>query len=291
MTTTIFRKNKGVSCVASDSRVTLVDVKTNLPLKWFDSSNFKKNILIDDVVYGFAGTNAMFKVFLETYDTAENSEYVLDTVVELAKKYRVQFFVLRYDGTALKLFAYSPKAVNQGVQMPEIHRISSDPVIDKGIYAIGSGKFSKEYKKHKKDLSAQVPIRRIIAANNAGLRKAGLLDLDRRLASGTLTLEESKEAFLACSKKGGDVFTGGEIAMSRQNATKQEIAEQIAILNQMDATAKAMGAVCASPVNAVLEVAQLKTMEQYAVTPHKVEMTEERRILFEKMERVLTAAI
>ncbi|MFL1907216.1 hypothetical protein [Plesiomonas shigelloides] len=289
MTTTIFRKNNDDACIASDSRVTWVDKLSNLPTKWFDSTDFLKTLSIDDVMYGFAGTNVMFKLFLQNYTTRDESEFVLDTLVQLAKQNQVQFFIIRYDGTELKLFAYSPPHP-EDPKSPEICRFSQDPAIDKGIYAIGSGKFSKEFKKHRANKNAQVPIRKIITANQLGLKKARMLDLDQKVASGTLSLEESKQAYLACKSKGGDLFTGGEVKMTK-NATRQQIAEQVAILNRMDQQAKASGAVCASPVNASLEVKQLNSLGQYAVSPNTIDASEKRSILFNKMQETLRVSI
>lgn len=254
--------------------------------KWYDSKDFLKNMIIDGVMYGFAGSNAMFKIFLLNYCSKETSDFVLDTVVQLAKKNRVQFFIIRYDGEELKLFAYSPPADGS----PEIFRISADPCINRSAYAIGSGKFSKEYKKNKGEKSAQVPIRRIISANMKGLKCAGMLDLDKRMANGIMTIEESKMAFQACNRKGGDLFTGGDVNMS-QNATREKIMEQVAIMDRMDQQAKAVGSVCASPVDANLEVEQLRLMGLKAVSDHRIEDTEERKALFRRMQETLSASI
>lgn len=286
MTTTIFRKNKSEACIASDSRVTLVDKEQNLPVKWFDSKDFLKNLIIDDVMYGFAGTNVMFKLFLENYGSIDDSEFVLDTLVELAKQNEVQFFIIRYDGTNLKLFAYSPP--HGGA--PEIFRISTDPVITKGMFAIGSGKYSKEYKKNRVNKNVQVPIRKIISANQLGLKKARMLHLDTKVMSGAITLDESKRAFIACQKKGGDLFTGGEVKMTNK-VTRQQMEEQVAILDRMDQQAKAVGAVCASPVDAQSEVKQLRAIGQYAVSPNSIRKSEERTVLLEKMQVKLQSSI
>ncbi|MBS9822615.1 hypothetical protein HKB31_16635 [Vibrio alginolyticus] len=285
MTTTIFRKNNDQACIASDSRVTWVDKNQGLPTKWFDSIDFLKTMMIDGVMYGFAGTNVMFKLFLQNYTTKADSEFLLDTIVQLAQVNQVQFFIIRFDGTNLKLFAYSPPG-----DAPEILRISTDPAIDKGMYAIGSGKYSKEYKKNRANKNAQVPIRKIITANRLGLKKARILDLDKKVSSGVLTHEESQQAYFACQSKGGDLFTGGEVKMTK-SVTRQQMDEQVAILDRMDQQAKATGAVCASPVDASLEVKQLHSLGQYAVSPNSIEVSEKRTVLLEKMQSVLHASI
>lgn len=288
MTTTIFKKNKKLACIASDSRVTLVDKESNLPIRWFDDQEFLKTLTIDDVMYGFAGCNAMFKIFLAHYTCKEDSEILLDTLVELAHKNQVQFFIIRYDGQ-LKLFAYSPPNPST-TENSEIFRVSTDPVIDKSTYAIGSGKFSKEFKRNQTNPSAQVPIRKIISANQLGLRKAGMLDLARNLTSGDITLDDSRQAYLACFNKGGDLFTGGEVRMT-QNATREMIQKQVAILERMDQQAKAVGAVCASPVNAGLEIKQLASIGQYAISPEKGKLSVNHSALFKDMQEALNASI
>jgi hypothetical protein len=286
LTTTIFRKDGNTACIACDSRVTWIENDSGFPLRWFDSTDFRKAIIIDDVMYGFAGSNAMFKIFLEHYSNRDDSEFVLDTVVKLAKGYRVQFFIIRYDGVELKLFGYSPKSEIY----PEIFRSSADPSIPKSCYAIGSGKESKEYKKHKISKNAQLPIMKIISANSKGLKKAGMLDLNERVAKGNLDLELSKQAYFACQNKGGDLFTGGDVNMS-QSATREQITEQVAIMNRMDQEAKANGAVCASPINATLEVQQLKSMGLKAVSDNRIDSSEKRMRLYRKMEESLIASI
>ncbi|EKO3472633.1 hypothetical protein NTH41_001323 [Vibrio fluvialis] len=285
MTTTIFKKNKKEACIASDSRVSWVNDQ-GMPVKWFDPKDYRKTIMIDDVMYGFAGTNVMYKLFLEHYTTKEEAESLLDLLVHLAKERKVQFFIIKYCGEALRLFAYSPP--NQF--SPEIYRISVDPAIDRDTYAIGSGKFSKEYKKNRMSKHAQVPIRKIINANALGLKKQGMLDLDMRVATSLLSIDESRQAYQACQLKGGDLFTGGEIKMSK-SATRQEIADQIALLDRMDNESKANGAVCASPVNAISEVKELNCIGHYAVSPFSVNVTQERQKLLESMRQRFDASV
>lgn len=287
MTTTIYRKVNSSVSITSDSRVTLVD-KAGMPIQWYDSTDFLKTVGIDGDIYGFAGANIIFKNFLDLYTSRDKAEFLLDTLVSSARENSIQFFILRYDGLVLKLFAYSPPSPNGGDY--EIYRVSQDPVIEESIYAIGSGRDSKEYKKNKISPNAQVPIRRIIAANLNGLKKHKLLHLDVKAASETLTPEESKSVFLACKIKGGDIFTGGEIKVT-QHISKQQIEAQVAILNGMDMQAKALGAVCASPVNAALEVKHLQKIGQYPVSHHVLEITNERQALLEKIQNSINLSL
>lgn len=282
MTTTIFRNNKkNGACIASDSRITWVD-KNGIVKGWVDSQGYKKSLSIDDVLYGFAGTNSMFKLFLENYTDKSSSEDLLDTIVSYAETHRIQFSIIRYDGE-LKLFAYSPP--NQHNQA-EIYKTSTDKAINQNYYAIGSGKYSKAYKANKINKMAQVPIYKIISANEAGLRKANMVDLASNAASKKITNDDSKRAYQACQKQGGDLFTGGEVNMTK-NATRDEILEQVAILEQMDSHAKAMGAVCASPIHAESEIKQLESLGHTAISPRKVEMSEKRQELFDKFNKSL----
>jgi len=284
LTTTIFRKHNGFANIYSDSRVTWVGNR-GLPQRWLDPIGYRKTIMIDDVLYGFAGANVMYKIFLENYTTLEESEFLLDTCVDFAKKATIQFFIIRYDGQNLKLFAYSPPGDENLVQ-PEIYRVSSDPCIDKDMYAIGSGKYSKEFKKNRKNKNSSFIIQKIIAANTLGMKKQGMLDLGQTVKERVLTLEESAQAYHACRDRGGDVFTGGDINMS-QNATKQQINEQIELLERMDQEAKAANAVCASPVDAASEVRELSSQGQYSISPHIITRTPERQALLNKMRATL----
>lgn len=288
MTTTIFKSDKSGSSIASDSRVTLVDKYTNLPIQWFDNTDFLKSLCIDNVLYGFAGANTMFKQFLINYTTKEESENLLDSLVEVACQDKIQFFIMRFDGT-LKLFAYSPPDLSNP-NSDEIYRVSTDPIIDKSTYAIGSGKYSKEYKKNIMNKNAQVPIRKIISANVVGLKKAGMVELSITDSSGPMTTDVSEKAFFACLQKGGDLFTGGEVRMTK-HANKEIIDNQISVLDNMDMKAKAVGAVCASPVNASFEVAQLKSLGQYAVSPRKFDASGKNNALINRLKASVKASI
>jgi hypothetical protein len=241
---------------------------------------------IENALYGFAGLNVMFKMFLTMYISKETAHYVLDTLVIYAKSNRIQFSIISYSDEELRLFSYSPPSEDY----QEIMRLSSDPAIPKGYYAIGSGGNSKMYKKHKTELCPTIPIRKIIKANIEGLRKQGMLDLENILAKRPLTQEESRDAFRACSRKGGDLLTGGEIKVC-QNTEKVNLAKQIEIMDKMDQQAKAQGAVCASPFNANAEVIKLNSLGQYSVSPNEIKVDAERRILLDKMDEIFKGSI
>ena len=289
LTTTVFRKKEHDAFMACDSRSSLVDKSNGMITKWFDSAKYKKTINIDGVMYGFAGLNTLYKIFLENYSDRETSEDILDAVVELAKNNIAQFMLMRYDGENLKIFAYSPP--NALHRVPEIYKISSDLPIETDCYAIGSGKDSKMYLKHQFNASPQVPIHQIISTNKTALSKKKYRHLVLKVSKGnTLTTAESLELYKACSLKGGDLFTGGIVNMCK-NATKQEIIEQVAIMEDMDKQAKASGAVCASPINAALEKAHLESLGHSAVSSNRVVMNENMSRLLEKMQDRFDASI
>lgn len=289
MTTTAFRKVGKEVSMASDSRVTMIDDYTGLPIKWFDSTDFKKTVMLDGVMYGFAGANVIFKMFLDMYQDKATSEHLLDTLVYFSRQHRIQFFIIRYDLPDLKLFAYSPSS-SHGVDSPEILRISADPAIERNIYAIGSGKYSKAYKQYKMNKSVHLPIRKIISANGQGVKKAGMIELNKKGFQGTISTEESRDLYQACASRGGDLMTGGEINMTR-NMTAQERKEQVDILHRMDLEAKAVGAVCASPVDASFEVRELRALGQYSVSPHAACDLGGRQNLLDEMNFILKESI
>jgi hypothetical protein len=259
-------------------------------VRWFDSPGYKKTIILNDVIYGFAGANSMYKIFLSNYTNKEDSENVLDLLVETGRIERAQFAILRYDiiQEELKLFIYS--APND-FGSPEIYRISMDEPLDTKIYAIGSGKHSKMYKRNKSGEFAQTPIYRIISANDGVLKKTAHKKIIKNMLDGeNLTKEQSILLYQACNSKGGDLFTGGNVNMSK-NASKQEIDEQILIMDQMDHLAKAAGAVCASPINAILEKQHLESLGYNALSKHRVKTSGSNAELLRKMQDQLNASI
>lgn len=286
MTTTTFREVDGIASMASDSRVTWIDDVTALPVKWFDSSDYQKTVSLDNVMYGFAGANVIFKTFLTLYKDKQSSEFLLDTLVQHAEMHRIQFFIIRYESLKLKMFAYSPVSDNY----PEIRRISTDPAIDKKIFAIGSGQFSKAYKTNKSHKLVNFPIRKIIAANDKAFKKTGMMNIYQKGVLGTINTDEALAAYTACLQKGGDLSTGGKINMIK-NMTNEERLEQVAILDDMDKAAKTVGAVCASPVDAVKEVNRLHSLGLYAVSPNTLDSSPMRNELLKEMEDILYSSV
>ena len=236
----------------------------------------------------------IFKIFLEIYSSTQNpkaeAEEILDTVVEIAKLNKIPFMIIRYDEQGLKMFAYSPPHPERGI--PEIYKISKDSIIDTDIYAIGSGKESKMFAKHQKDKQPTVPIYKIISTNKSALTKKKYRALVRSVSDEGKLLSplESKALHEACNQKGGDLFTGGVVNMCK-NATNKEIKDQIALMDQMDATAKAAGAVCASPINALREKRHLEALGQTAVSKQKVQIDAKKLDWMKTMQSRLDASI
>jgi len=122
------------------------------------------------------------------------------------------------------------------------------------------------------------------------MKKQGMLQLNKKVLQEEISPDESRDAYIACQQKGGDLFTGGEVNMSQLN-TNTDIKKQIDIMNDMDLMAKANDSVCASPINAELEIEQLNRIGQFSVSPERVEITPERNALFSEMDKILGASI
>lgn len=73
--------------------------------------------------------------------------------------------------------------------------------------------------------------------------------------------------------------------------TKEQLKEQVAILDAMDKHAKAAGAVCASPVYTDFEVRQLQAMGQDAVSRNVIEQSAERSALLAEMQLILNESV
>jgi hypothetical protein len=114
--------------------------------------------------------------------------------------------------------------------------------------------------------------------------------MQRMIDGGILTKEESIILHNACNAKGGDLFTGGRVNMSK-NASRKEIDQQVLIIDTMDARAKAAGAVCASPINATLERKNLESLSHQAVSAQKVEVHESNVRLMQRMKDQIDANI
>lgn len=293
MTTTVFRKDGDNASIACDSRTSWVD-QYGYIVKWIDNPKYKKAIMLDGVMYGFAGANCIFQLFLDLYSKSTNpkeeSEAILDTLVEYSKNNKYQFMIIRYDEIGLKMFAYSPP--NTLENAPELYKISKDSIIDTDTYAIGSGKESRMYLKHQGEKVPTVPIHKIISTNKLALTKKQFKLLVKRVSAGQhlLSAYESKQLHNACYLKGGDLFTGGVVNMCK-SATMKEVLTQINIMERMDCQAKASGAVCASPINALHEKQNLEALGHKAISDHKVEIDDKKLQMMRYIESKLEASM
>jgi hypothetical protein len=252
--------------------------------KWLDVPEYRKVISIDDVLYGFAGANMFYEAFLREYDgVIKNSDFVLDNLIEAARKHSAQFYMIRFD-RELALFAYSPKHNND----PEIYRISKDPRISKTRFAIGSGQYSGMYKKFRNKGAAPLSIRKIIGANNKAIREHQLHDLAVKGTASILSTDEAVKISAACNLLGGDLATGGNIQIARRGrrmkSEKEAVMEQAELLAKVDAQASANGLYCASPFNAREEAARLESIGQPVHSEFKVDVTPESMQFQSKLE-------
>ena len=255
MTTTVFRLDDKVGRIGSDSRVSFIYDSGGVK-RVFDSPDYFKIANIDGKLYGFAGANMMFKVFLMHYDYLfSDPDLVLDSLVAIAKENKIQFAMLRFDGE-LREFAYSPPQQGEF----ELLLTSKSKPLDTKYYAIGSGKHSKEYRKFRLSRRAQTPIIKIITANKTAIKKIKDVGIAKKIGQEQFSLDESRLLSQACQNHGGDIFTGGEVRIMENglSITTADIAKnQVEILDNLDRLAKSEGAVCASPICAEREIENL----------------------------------
>ena len=283
MTTTTFRIDKNnIARMGSDSRVSWVTNK-GLVVRVFDSPSYFKVANINGVLYGFAGTNFIFRKFLESYtDVVLDSNKVLDTLVALAHHNRIQFCLLRYDGE-LREFANSPAALGE----KEIFLDSKSPPLQTKYHAIGSGRGSKMYNKNKTNNHVCLPIRKIIGANVKTLNKKQYAAIKSKIGVSDFTEDEAIAIFHACDRAGGDIFTGGEIRImekQRTVTTQEAAAKQVQILKRIDGEAKSRGVVCASPINAAKEIAQLQNLGVAPVRKGGIDPSIKKSAMYKSME-------
>jgi len=275
--------------MGSDSRVSWID-NYGLLAKVADSPDYYKVANINNVLFGFAGTNSMYKVFLQNYEHAvEDSTKLLDTLVAYASLNRIQFSMLRFDGE-LREFAFSPPDT-QGAN--KIFLDSKSKVLETKMYAIGSGKYSKAYKSKRLNPMVCFPIKRIIGANQVALSKNKFKTVRAKLNGSPLTQDEASTIIQACKKAGGDVFTGGEVRVmesSKNFTTAERAAEQVEILSELDSQAKSQGLTCASPINAEKEISQLRSLGVEPVRPGGVDPDIQKSELFKSISRSLESA-
>ncbi|GAA6183781.1 hypothetical protein [Aliiglaciecola sp. NS0011-25] len=265
MTTTVFRLDGRTGRIGSDSRVSFVDRYGNVT-KVFDSENYFKIAKIDDVLYGFAGANLMYRLFLSNYkNVINNSDSVLDILVDIAKKNKIEFAMLRFNGE-LREFAHSPPRNGEN----EIFLTSNSEVLKTQHYAIGSGKNSKCYKKFRLSKAVQTPILKIIGANRKALNKTTIKEIAKKVGKSKFTADESRKIWNECNRLGGDIFTGGEVRIMENETSNMTAAiakDQVKILEDLDKTAKSNGVVCASPIYAEMEIQNLNNLGVSAVDP------------------------
>lgn len=291
MTTTAFRMDsQGVARIGSDSRVSWV-TGDGMVAKVSDSPDYFKIANINDVLYGFAGTNYIYKIFLQHYDAASNaSDMLLDSLVALAKQNKIQFSFLRFDGE-LREFAYSPPDADG---QNEIFLDSKSKPLSTKMYAIGSGKVSKMYRQGKMNPMVCYPIKRIIGANNTALSKKKYEEVRAKLNGTPLSEDEAILVYRACHKAGGDIFTGGEVRVMERSTkvtTIDDAKKQVQILDQLDAQAKSQGLTCASPINAEKEISQLVSLGVNPVRAGEIDADLQESEIYKSVARSLESCL
>lgn len=235
--------------MAADSRVSYVDPKTGHLMSWKDYDEFLKAIEYDGKLYGFAGSNKFFLLFLLNMQAGKyNDVQILHALAGMAKQQSDSFLIMRYD-TELHCFGYLSDSNS-------LYDINS-AALNTDKYAIGTGAYTPTYKKHQKNISAMFPIRQIIAVNEKALAKA------EKRAKG-----QSIDHSLVCFQAGGDHGTGGEIKMTTLQTETNVVQAQINVLKRISSEANASRAVAVCSFNAQVEKEKL---EKLGVKPNKTE--------------------
>ncbi len=235
--------------MAADSRVSYIDPKTGKLQSWKDYDDYLKAIEYNGKLYGFAGSNRFFLLFLLNMQANKFTDVqILHALARMAKKESDDFLIMRYD-TELHCFGYLSDS-------DSLYDINSAPLkTDK--YAIGTGAYTPTYKRHQKNISAMFPIKQIIAVNGKALLKA------EKKANGR-PIDHS----LVCLKAGGDHGTGGEIKMTTLQTEKNVVQAQIDVLKRISSEANASRAVAVCSFDTQVEKEKL---EKLGVKPSDVE--------------------
>lgn len=237
LTTTTFRLGHIGPVMAADSRVTFQDSEGKA-VKCIDYDNYLKIITVNGVLYGFAGANSMYSLFLE-YELGRkvgmNDVQFLDELASVGKQNMQEFIIMRYENE-LRSFGYLGD---------DIYDSSSEP-LRVTYHAIGSGSKTKVYKKHKSDMSPRIPISKIIDTNSKATKKATI---------GTSIMD----LVHACYQSGGDYGTGGKINMTTMQSEMDVVSEQVSLLATISGQAASFNAVAVCSLDASTERRKLES--------------------------------
>lgn len=235
--------------MAADSRVSYVDKDTGELQSWKDYDDYLKAIEYDGKLYGFAGSNKFFLLFLLNIQVGKYTDVqILHALAGMAKKESDSFLIMRYD-TELHCFGY----LSDSDSLYDIHSAA----LNTDKYAIGTGAYTPTYKKHQNNISAMFPIRQIIAVNEKALTKA------KKRAKG-----QAIDHPFVCFKAGGDHGTGGEIKMTTLQTETNVVQAQIDVLKRISSEANASRAVAVCSFDSQVEREKL---ENLGVKPSKNE--------------------
>ncbi|AYV12973.1 hypothetical protein [Shewanella algae] len=235
MTTTTFKLTKIGAMMAADSRVTFQSAGVTVSCKDYDG--YRKVIDVDGVLYGFAGANSMFHLFLVHELGAKfgmTDVEFLDQLADSGKQNSQEFVIIRYSGE-LRTFGYLGG---------EVFDSTSEP-LKCSFYGIGSGAKTRVYNKHKNGASPMTPISKIIQMNAKTVKKfsssAAIMDLVH-----------------ACHSAGSDYGTGGKINMTTTQSSMEVVREQARLLETISGHAAAYNAVAVCNFDASVEKSKLE---------------------------------
>ncbi|MFA0613906.1 hypothetical protein AB4582_06730 [Vibrio splendidus] len=249
MTTTTFRINGDRVMMAADSRVSYIDAKSGQLQSWKDYDDYLKAIECDGKLYGFAGSNRFFLLFLLNLQQKKYTDVqILHALAGMAKKEKDSFLIMRYD-TELHCFGYLSDS-------DSLYDINS-AALETDKYAIGTGAYTPTYKRHQTNISAMFPIKQIIVVNEKAVAKA------EKKAKG----QPIDHPFI-CLKAGGDHGTGGEIKMTTLQTESNVVQAQINVLKRISSEANASRAVAVCSFDSQVEREKL---ENLGVKPNKTE--------------------
>lgn len=247
--------------MAADTRVSYSNA-ANIVVGWEDYDDYRKAIEVDGVLYGFAGRNDYFIDLLEELLIGSNDIDVLDFLALNAKDKNHSFAILRFDGE-LRIFGYLDKTLYD----------SSSTVLNVSTYGIGSGAKCDVYKKHKKNISPLIPIRKIIETNSKAIKKAQANDASIK-----------KDQYgIICFQAGGDNGTGGVINMTTAQNSNAIVQDQLDTLRAIQTEAASLGAVAVCSIDESYEKKKLDKLGVQASKNTQSVPNKEQQELHERM--------
>lgn len=208
-----------------------MDENTGKVSHWQDFPKYKKSFCYQDVMYGFAGANRVYILFLYNMQKLSVDERksedvnLLNWVAQVAKDEKLDFMMMRYDGT-LQVFGYL-------ADFDALYDSSSGGLTVEQ-HGIGSGSQSQVYKDNKSSPCPRSPIQAIIDKNELALKQLERKVRRRGAAIESISIDEK---ITECQEMGSDPFTGGGIVMTKHISQDKIFAEQLSVLSSIDGVA------------------------------------------------------